>query len=171
MAAFVLFLSGPPKAGKSRLRGDIYRFLATSGRRSWFVQAFSPDCEGQWVHDAHALGRGEEAENRARSFKNALKKSGAFFSPAFVMAMCRQLRGLCAAFELVVADLGGLPSPENGEIVGAAEEASISAVVLLGPDGGDGGWIQWWRARGVEPFVARYREDLAEEVLALHHKA
>ena len=85
----VIFLSGPPKAGKSRLRGDIYRELLNSGHRSWFVQAFSPDCEGQWVNDCHEAGRGAEAESLARQHKNAVKEAGEFFSPRFVSEIGR----------------------------------------------------------------------------------
>jgi hypothetical protein len=84
----VVVLSGPPKAGKSRLRGDLYRALLAAERRArgsgqslrWFVQAFSPDSEGQWVNDSHCLGRGQAAEALARRAKGVLKASGAFFS-------------------------------------------------------------------------------------------
>lgn len=161
----VIFLSGPPKAGKSRLRGDIYRSLLFSGRRDWFVQVLSPDCEGQWVNDSHSLGRGEEAEELARRQKAAVKAAGEFFSPRFVSLMASQLKGLLCAFPLVIGDLGGLPSPENATIVAAAEGHEIFAVVLLGPQG-DGGWTSWWEERGVTPLVTSYCDDLAEDILA-----
>ena len=45
MKRVVLFLSGPPKAGKSRLRGDLYRKLVESGRGKVLVcPGFLPRC-------------------------------------------------------------------------------------------------------------------------------
>jgi len=175
--ARVLALSGPPKAGKSRLRGSLYealRALEVRARKAgaapprWFVQAFSPDSEGQWVADAHALGRGAEAEARARAIKNALKESGAFFSPEWVARTRSQLHGLCRWAEVVVADLGGLPSPENREILGGAREAQalLVPVVLTRPDGEDGGWGRFWAELGLRPLYAGpFHEGLATELL------
>jgi hypothetical protein len=122
----LVVLSGPPKASKSRLRGDLYRALSVAERRAreagrslrWFVQAFSPDSEGQWVNDSYCLGRGQAAEALARRAKGALKASGAFFSPEWVEKVRRQLEGLARWADVLVADLGGLPSSENERIVG-----------------------------------------------------
>jgi hypothetical protein len=175
--ARVLVLSGPPKAGKSRLRGALYealRALEVRARKAgaapprWFVQAFSPDSEGQWVADAHALGRGAEAEAQARAIKNALKQSGAFFSREWVEKTRSQLGGLCRWAEVVVADLGGLPSPENREILEGAREAQalLVPVVLVRPDGEDGGWGRFWAGMGLRPLYAgSFREGLAAELL------
>jgi|GEM_PF-683672 hypothetical protein len=175
--ARVLALSGPPKAGKSRLRGALYealRALEVRARKAgaapprWFVQAFSPDSEGQWVADAHALGRGAEAEARARAIKNALKGSGAFFSPEWVEKTRSQLHGLCRWAEVVVADLGGLPSSENREILEGAREAQalLVPVVLTRPDGEDGGWGRFWAGMGLRPLYAGpFHEGLAAELL------
>ena len=164
----VIFLSGPPKAGKSRLRGDIYRELLNSGHRSWFVQAFSPDCEGQWVNDCHESGRGSEAENLARKAKNAVKEAGGFFSPRFVANMQKQLKGLITAFDLVVADLGGIPSAENHSIVSVAlftPDVSVEAITLTN-DGNDGGWQAFWDELDVPNTVDTYHSDLAKKVIA-----
>ena len=173
----VVVLSGPPKAGKSRLRGDLYRALSVAERRAreagrglrWFVQAFSPDSEGQWVNDSHALGLGEQAEGLARRAKGALKASGAFFSPEWVEKARRQLEGLARWADVLVADLGGLPSSENERIVGAVWPTGprVLAVVLT-RDGEDGGWVAFWRA--VKPalttwYVGPYREGLAERLV------
>lgn len=163
----VIFLSGPPKAGKSRLRGDIYRVLLNSGNRSWFVQAFSPDCEGQWVNDCHEKGLGGEAENLARKHKNAVKEAGEFFSPRFVAALQQQLKGLITAFDLVVADLGGIPSAENYSIISVAlftPGVSVEAVTLT-RDGDDGGWKGFWNEIGVPNTVDTYHSDLAKKVI------
>lgn len=164
----VLFLSGPPKAGKSRLRGEIYRELLTSGHRSWFVQAFSPDCEGQWVNDCHETGRGVEAETLARQHKNAVKEAGEFFSPRFVSAMQKQLKGLVSSFDLVVADLGGIPSAENYSIVSVPllmPDVSVSAVVLLN-GGNDGGWQKFWDELDIPAIVDTYHDGMAKKAIS-----
>jgi len=171
--ATVVVLSGPPKAGKSRLRGDLYRALLGLERRAreagrglpWFVQAFSPDSDGQWVNDSHCLGRGTEAEDLARRAKQALKASGAFFAPEWVEKARGQLQGLCRWAQVVVADLGGLLSPENRQILeGCLQGCRVLAVVLT-RDGEDGGWAAWWRTIGLTPwYVGPYHGGLAEEL-------
>jgi hypothetical protein len=169
----VVVLSGPPKAGKSRLRGDLYRALGAVERRAreagrslrWFVQAFSPDSEGQWVNDSHALGRGEAAEGLARQAKQSLKDSGAFFSAEWVEKASRQLEGLCRWADLVVADLGGLPSAENRQILAGVLHCHRVVAVVLTRNGEDGGWSAWWRALGVTPwYVGPYRDGLGERL-------
>jgi len=166
MSGVVLFLSGPPKAGKSRLRGDIYRTLVVEGKTSWFVQAFSPDCEGQWVNDAHENGRGGLAEELARRQKNAIKRAGEFFSPRFVALMQQQLEGLCKTFKFVVADLGGLPSQQNKDICSAAFGMAVpAAVVLVNNRGEDGGWQDFWQEMGVPYLLVRYAPDLAKKII------
>jgi hypothetical protein len=169
----LVVLSGPPKAGKSRLRGDLYRALGAAERRAreagrglrWFVQAFSPDSEGQWVNDSHCLGRGEEAEGLARRTKEAIKASGAFFSPEWVEKARRQLEGLCRWADVVVADLGGLPSAENRQVLAPVLGCHRVVAVVLTRDGEDGGWSAWWRAIGVTPwYVGPYRDGLGERL-------
>lgn len=162
--AVALFLSGPPKAGKSRLRGDLTEVLRRSKMRRWFVEVLSPDSEGTWTNDAWRTGRGLEAEALARRYKTAIKQAGHFFSPAFVMRKRAQLEGLLRWAELVIGDLGGIPSPENAEIVSAAAGHRVIPVVLT-RDGQDGGWTEFWESRGLEPVVASYNEALAAWLL------
>lgn len=170
--AVLYVLCGPPKAGKSRLRGDLYRELSRAEaeareaglRLRWFVQAFSPDSEGQWVADAHSLGRGAEAEDMARRVKRALREAGAFFSPEWVEKARRQLEGLCRWADVVVADLGGLPSPENEALVSGLPVIYRVAVLTL--DGEDLGWRAFWRAQGLTPwYVGPYHESLARQLV------
>jgi hypothetical protein len=164
----VIVLTGPPKAGKSRLRGDLYRALLAKGRGlRWFVQAFSPDCEGQWVNDSHALARGEEAEGLARAAKSALKRSGAFFSPEWVRKAQGQLEGLARWAEVLVVDLGGLPSQQNRDILAPVLGRADLAPVVLTRQGDDGGWSGFWASLGVSPvFEGGYDHDLAERLLS-----
>ena len=165
----VIFLSGPPKAGKSRLRGDLYRKLVKSGGKSWFVQAFSPDMEGQWMNDCIEMGFEAEATALARNAKNKVKESGAFFSPRFVAAMQQQLQGLIRAFDLVVADLGGLPSPQNADIISAGLEQDVRVIaVVLSNDQGDGGWKEFWASffGMVQVVSTKYHVNLADDILS-----
>jgi len=170
----VIVLSGPPKAGKSRLRGEIYRLLRERevearkrGEKSprWFIEVASPDAEGAWVNDAHALGIGESAEALARRIKSKIKEVGKFFSPTFVEMKARQLQGLAAFAEVLIIDLGGLPSQENRALLEVLPRKRLHAVVLT-RWGEDGGWGGFWAGFGA-PVVYRgpYREDLAQALL------
>jgi hypothetical protein len=162
----IIFLSGLPKAGKSRLRGEIYENLRLNLSCKWFVIPASPDMEGQWVNDSWRKGKGEAAESLARKYKGVLKESGAFFSPEWVEKMRKQVEGLVKWADILVIDLGGLPSEQNRQIIEPAlsSGAYIIAVVLLRDDG-DGGWAQFWRDLGYEPIIARYSENLAVTII------
>lgn len=171
----IIALSGPPKAGKSRLRGEIYRLLrereAAARQRGekfprWFIEVASPDAEGAWVNDAHTLGIGESAEALARRIKSKIKEVGEFFSPTFVEMKARQLQGLAAFAEVLIIDLGGLPSQENRDLLGGLPRERIHTIVLTREDGSDGGWAAFWQGFGA-PVIYRgpYREDLAQALL------
>jgi len=164
----VVFLSGPPKAGKSRLRGDLWEVLRASCRRTWHVIDANPDQEGQWVRWAAKVGRYKEAAALARKAKNALKERGCFFSPEWVERMEAQIRGWARWAELMVLDLGGLPSPENERLIRAAMERHVPhAVVLHGPDTAlVARWEAFWANLGVGLlYSGPYHEALARELL------
>jgi hypothetical protein len=165
----IVILSGPPKAGKSRLRGEIGYFLREDPRLNSFVVVASPDMEGQWVSDSWRMSeeRGAAAEEMAREYKRTVKESGHFFSPEWVEQMARHVEGLSKWADVLVLDLGGLPSEENKQIIAPAlaSGAIIIPIVLLGPDGNDGGWIQFWRELGYEPTVTTYNENLAFNIV------
>ena len=165
----IIILSGPPKAGKSRLRGDIGNLLRQMPWLNIAVLIASPDMEGQWVSDSWRVGeeRGRAAEEMAREYKRTVKESGHFFSPQWVERMTRHIEGLSKWADILVLDLGGLPSEENKQIVAPAlaSGAIIIPIVLLGPNRDDGGWIQFWRDLGYEPDVVTYSENLAQEII------
>ncbi len=165
----IVILSGPPKAGKSRLRGELGALLRLETPLNTFTVVASPDMEGQWVSDSWQTSeeRGVEAEEMAREYKRRLKESGHFFSPQWVERMTRHVEGLSKWADILVLDLGGLPSEENKRIIAPAlaSGAIILPIVLLGPDGNDGGWIQFWRDLGYEPTVTTYNENLAFNIV------
>jgi hypothetical protein len=171
----IVILSGPPKAGKSRLRGDIGDLLRRMPDLNIQILGASPDMEGSWVPDSWRISaeRGAAAEEMAREYKRTVKESGYFFSPQWVERMTRHVEGLSKWADILVLDLGGLPSEENKRIIAPAlaSGADILPIVLLGPDGNDGGWIQFWRDLGYEPTVTTYSEDLALNIVnsITHH--
>ena len=165
----VLVLSGPPKAGKSRLRGDIQGLLRKQPQRRWFIQVASPDGEGAWVNDLVEAGRGEEAQALARRNKEAVKAAGEFFSPAFTNRMRFMIEGLVRSgmTNPLVVDLGGIPSPQNREILSPVLGREDLVPVVLLREGYDGGWGSFWLALGHRPEVVNYEAGLAARLLGL----
>jgi hypothetical protein len=165
----IVILSGPPKAGKSRLRGEIGALLREDPRLNSATLVASPDMEGQWVQDSWQISEehGARAEEMAREYKRVVRESGYFFSPEWVELMTQHVEGLSKWADVLVLDLGGLPSEENRRIIAPAlaSGAIIIPIVLLGPDGNDGGWIQFWRDLGYEPTVTTYNENLAFNIV------
>lgn len=143
----VLFLSGPPKAGKSKLFGELRFFLLQEyPQHSWILETASPDSTGSFVSHAyrHSVEAGVIAEQIARERKLWLKEMKHAFSPEWVAAEKQTLQRLSQAFSLVVADLGGLPSSQNEELVKGVLEtgAKVYAVLLTG---GDPQLVEEWR--------------------------
>lgn len=149
-------MTGLPKAGKSLISWAMYKILV--GRRSFFLERLAPDMEGQWTLETAG---GQEL---ARSLKNQVKKAG-FFSPAFVNFKAQALLGLVkgGTFEVVIGDLGGLPSPENRAILQPtleyarfSGEVGVYPVVLYRADLNQDphSWIEWWvQEWGIYPIT------------------
>lgn len=143
----ITFFSGLPKSGKSVTLGAMYDKLREKGH-SFFLERICPDCEGIWTLQS------ENGTDRARAHKNGLKDAGEFFSPAFVENKCRSLQGLARHFKTVLADMGGIPSPENARLVEAGKQsAEVQAVVLHVRGTDPTPWVEWWESRGVKPTV------------------
>ena len=144
----IVFFSGLPKSGKSVTLGALYDALRAKGT-SFFLERVCPDCEGIWTLQS------ENGSDRAREHKNRLKNAGEFFSPAFVESKCRSLSGLARHFDTVLADMGGIPSPENAQIVQSGQKATaeVQAAVLHLQGTDPAPWVQWWLDRGVTPTV------------------
>lgn len=162
----VTFFSGLPKAGKSVTLAALYRRLRLKNR-SFFLERVCPDCEGIWTAES-----GDDAGGIARAHKNRLKDAGEFFSPAFVEAKCKSLSGLARVFAHVLADMGGIPSAQNGQIVAAAlaTGADVRSVLMVPQNTDPAEWSAFWRSRRIEPLKVttnfggsiRYQE-LAEQ--------
>jgi hypothetical protein len=116
----------------------------------------------------------DDGSDRARAHKNRLKDAGEFFSPAFVEAKQRAVKGLARCFDTVLADMGGIPSPENARLVEAGRQSGEVRAVVLHLRGTDPSpWVRWWEDRGVTPVVKetidpwKDRLDNAQELLGV----
>jgi len=146
----VIFFSGLPKAGKSVTLHGLFRFMTAAGRgRQFFLERVHPDQEGNWTAEAPG------GQDLARGIKNVLKAAGTFWSEAFVKHACRSVAGLARSFPVVLADMGGIPSSQNREILAAAKAAGAQVeAVILYPAGSDPSvWVAFWASEGVSPVM------------------
>ena len=144
----VIFCSGLPKAGKSVTLHGLFEVLRAAGAR-FFLERVHPDQEGNWTSETAG------GQDMARGIKNGLKAAGTFWSEAFVEHACRSIAGLARTFPLVLADMGGLPSSQNRQIVAAAKAtgAAVQAVILY-PRGTDPTeWQEFWSQEGIDPIL------------------
>ena len=121
------------------------------------------------MNDLAEAGRGEMAQALARRNKDAVKAAGEFFSPAFTNKMRFMIEGLVRSgmTNPLVIDLGGIPSPQNREILTPVlERGDVTPVVLL-REGYDGGWRDFWLELGHQPEVTTYDTELAARMLGL----
>jgi len=135
----------------------IYKALLSEGR-AFFLERLAPDMEGQWTLESPG------GDQLARALKNKVKEAGLFFSPAFVRFKAQALLGLTKGpFEVVIGDLGGLPSPENRAILQPTlEYARSSGLVEVYPvvlyrvdlDQDPSTWQRWWAEEfGIYPLL------------------
>ena len=146
----VVFFSGLPKAGKSVTLHGLYKFLVETGQGSrFFLERVHPDQEGNWTAES---SNGQEV---ARGHKNLLKDSNQFWSESFVRFACMSISGLANRFPVTLADMGGIPSQQNREILGAARSAGAAVeAVILYPAGTDPQeWVDFWTSEGITPTL------------------
>lgn len=164
----ILFLAGLPKAGKSLLAGAMYHTLRQENR-SFFLERLSPDSEGVWTWDS---GR----EELARMLKNELKKAGEFFSPAFVEFKCQSIKGLAQKFDILLLDMGGVPSTENEKFVKTAltTKAEVKAIILYKEGQDYSGWEEFFKKLGISPIPVKtewdFNNDVKNQAMSLAQK-
>lgn len=148
----LVFLTGLPKAGKTVTSYSVKQMLS-SLRKTVFLERLSPDCEGDWTIESPC------GAEMARLLKSKLKQAGKFWGPEFCQHAIRTAGGLAKnpAFEVVLLDLGGVPSPENREIICAAMaqgNREIVAVILRScatePSTTEP-WERFWNDLGITP--------------------
>ena len=145
MAKVVAFL-GQPGAGKTYTLSRVYDRLAKF-HSSFFVQRGCPDGQGEWT-----TACGQEGKELARTHKTQ-------FTPAFVNWVVSSTVGLTRSKDLVLLDLGGIPSEENKRIM---SETGVSDVVFVGEISDS--WRELLRGLGIERIltVPARRGDDAE---------
>ena len=122
----IIFLCGPPKAGKSTTAYKLYKELISKGYNV-FVERVAPDFEGIWTLES------KEYAYLSKLYKEELKKLGIWFTEKFVEEKIKHLTELAKKF-VVIADLGGIPSPENERIIRESIAKEKYAVLLLSLD-------------------------------------
>lgn len=103
----VIAVVGTPHSGKSVFLGELYKFLRAIGA-SFFVQRACPDGEGQWSAESD------------QSLVKQIRKKGKF-DQRFVEFQKVAIKSLKSNFDIVLVDLGGLPSDENRQILSVCD--------------------------------------------------
>jgi hypothetical protein len=130
-----IVLAGPPRSGKSCLREGLKQALRVlPGAPYPYVITACPDGEGSWFQETVNAD-----PSRAAACKAAYKGK---FSPEFVKRIADSVRD--CPLELVLIDIGGIPSKENVEICKDATD-----IILLAGNSDSEGWnvrLEPWRA-------------------------
>ncbi|HID05045.1 MAG TPA: hypothetical protein EYP20_04490 [Aigarchaeota archaeon] len=149
----IILLAGLPKAGKSLLAGGIY-YALLQRRANFYLERLSPDGEGIWTWNSGRL-------DLARVYKEELKRQGQFFAPTFVEFKARAIKALVKNFDILVGDLGGLPSKENKAMIRAAKEAAeetggrVIPLVLHRKGQNPALWVEFFTSTGLKPIPVK----------------
>lgn len=113
-----IVLAGPPRSGKSCMREGLKQALrAIPGAPYPYVITACPDGEGSWFQET--VNHDPEV---AAACKAAYK---AKFTPEFVERIADSVR--TCSLELMLVDIGGIPSVENEQICSGATHMVILA--------------------------------------------
>ncbi|MEM4204917.1 MAG: CRISPR-associated ring nuclease Crn3/Csx3 [Candidatus Methanomethylicaceae archaeon] len=163
----ILFLAGPPKAGKTSILGLLKKALERE-RVMYFIERLSPDCEGTWTLES------PDGFERARTFKNMLKTQEQFFTPEFVKFKVEGLRSLAKAFPLVIGDLGGVPSRENELLVAEGGDLTRDVLVILYRKAPEidmnlvNSWVKFAQELGIKSIMIenKFNSTTVDEILS-----
>jgi len=140
--AWVVAVSGPPQSGKSVFLAELYRqLLARRPKNFAFLQRMCPDGEGVW-----------SAESDPVVVKEIRRKGK--FAAGFLERHLPLMVGpaLMGSFKIILADLGGIRSTENAEIL-----AHSTHLILLCSDKHAGEmqpWLDFATAEGCQILAA-----------------
>lgn len=117
-----IVLAGPPKAGKSVVANTLYRTLQER-KVKFFLERLHPDCEGVWTNNTN--------NHLAKKYKQVIKSNNNFFCESFVRYKIMSIRNLSKLFDIVIYDLGGIPSQENRLFIETILDTGLTIAVLL----------------------------------------
>lgn len=148
-----VILAGPPQSGKSCLREGLKKALMKIEDAPYpYVITACPDGEGSWF---------QETVNRNPGLAKELKASyKGKFSDGFVQRIAQSVQN--CPLELVLVDIGGIPSAENHRIC-----ASATDIVLLAGNKGDRLWSQ--RLAVWHVFAALLKLNVVAEIFSDYH--
>ncbi|HDI51834.1 MAG TPA: hypothetical protein ENF45_04320 [Bacteroidetes bacterium] len=99
----VIGIVGTPHSGKTVFVNQLYNYLRQLGV-SFFVQSACPDGEGRWTASTdHEVVKKIRVKGK--------------FDEVFIEHQKKAIQGLKENFQVVLLDLGGLPSKENEELL------------------------------------------------------
>jgi len=99
----VIGIVGIPRSGKSVFLAHLYQCLRKNGA-SFFIQRACPDGEGQWSAEA------------PQEIVRKIRVKGKF-DKEFIEFNKVAIQGLRRHFDIILVDLGGLPSEENRQLL------------------------------------------------------
>ena len=136
----VVAVGGPPHSGKSVFLAELYRqLLAKAPTRNFvFLQRMCPDGEGVWS--------GESSPEVVKEIRRKGKFAAGFLERHLPLLVGPALVG---SFRILLADLGGVRSAENAEIL----RHSTHCVVLSSKESEDQPWVEFTGGEGCKPLA------------------
>lgn len=132
----VIAVGGPPHSGKSVFLAELYRQLLARRPASAFLQRACPDGEGMW-----------SAEADPALVKEIRRKGN--FDAVFMTFTLQAIEALGTRFPIVLVDLGGRRSAQNGEILARCSHQ----IVLSSKEEENQPWQEFAAAEGCETLA------------------
>lgn len=134
----VIAMGGPPHSGKSVFTSKLYHQLLarTSGSSQVFKEVACPDGEGMWSQEAEP------------ELVDKIRRKGSF-TPEFLQLKLPGIERLGCDRPLVLVDIGGLRTAENGEIL-----KRCTHLIIISRDGAEfEPWQRFAAAEGCEAIA------------------
>ena len=130
-SGIVVGIGGPPHVGKSVLSEALHNQLLVHMPNGAFLQRTAPDGEGKWFPGMN---------DRDHAHDLRLQHKGRF-TPEFLQHILGGLENLARARRIVLADLGGLLTPENAQIL--SRSTHLILLCPIGAEAEEREWVQF----------------------------